>query len=85
MADIKPFPTTAADKPKPQRPDLNLVPFAQKDPNVIIARLERERTALEDRLADCAQVMAALQQCVAEWEAWAGVEPGTTPEPPAAS
>lgn len=81
MADnVKPFPT--ANKPKPQRPELNLVPFQHKDPNALIARLERERTVLEDKLADAQAIITALDTYVRQLEAYAGLEPAEPPAQP---
>ena len=67
-----------AEKPMPQRPQFDLVPFQHKDPNAIIARLERERTVAEDRLNDAQLIITAQAKCIAEWEAWAGVTPDAT-------
>lgn len=72
-------PTPLPVKSKPQPPRLNLLPFQHKDPNVIIARLERERTVLEDRLADSAETIAALERHVAELHAH--YDPQPDPEP----
>lgn len=85
MAPTQTAPTPLPVRQKPQRPQLDLVPFPQKDPNAVIGRLERERTVLEDRLNDAGQIIDAQARYIAELELYAGLrEPGgapSTPEP----
>lgn len=78
------------EKPKPQRPTPTLRSLADRDPNDVIARLERELTDTKLRLDDALQAAQQWAQYALELEPLAGVEPTAAPvttevpEPPQA-